>query len=112
MRVVQTCGGDVQDVRAVWKWAAGIIASLMVVGLVYVASTITTLSLQVAVMQSDISHLRTEVRAGTADRYTGTQAATAERTRDRQIARLEHRLDAINARIMSAHQNKGSGVGQ
>jgi len=88
----------VQDVRAVWKWLGAIVASVAVASLVYVASTITTMSIQLAVMQVDIGHLRAEVAAGTADRYTGAQATAAERARDKQLAALEKRIDEIAAR--------------
>ena len=87
------------DLKALWKWAAGILASLVVLSLVYAGSTFSTLSVQMAVIQAEMCHLKESVQAATADRYTISQAQAAASARDHQVAAIEKRLDTLAARI-------------
>lgn len=82
-----------------WKWIGGVLGTLFTVVILYVASSITTLSTQFAVMQTDISHLRTEVRDGTKDRYTGTQSLADLALRDQRIETLKSGIGIITLHL-------------
>ena len=72
------------------------VATFAVLGILgWLAITVQQLDKRVAVMGANIDSLELTVRAGTADRYTATQARLEGSQQDSRIERLEREITAI-----------------
>ena len=88
------------------QWVMGILASIVTVAIIWMATSVSTMTTDVALLQQQLKSMEKMITAQMSDRYTGAQAKSDKEMFsirldqvNERIGRMGKRIDAVFARL-------------